>query len=239
MSQSLASYPCLDPETEKLRNSLLPLYQRLADIESGKREFGGFIEASELPKNFNMSVDEYPRLQMNFTQAELETLTDYAKLNAAELLAKVSTPLERLIIAVVWKNGDLQKVRHIAEGLGYGLGRSVVMDKNTPGPVFRQFGQHLAAPAQQPIADQHTLRAYRIHRDDCADDKAHLKDISTGSEIASYVAWVQKISGDQLSQDRLYGFDQSMFALGRATKKVLSSPHRKKSAKQPLATGGG
>jgi hypothetical protein len=230
MQTSLANCPCPDDRTADLRDSLMPLYQRLADIERGKREFGGFIDALELPKKFHMPIDVYPRLKMNFTVDELETLTGYATLTAAELLAQASTPLERLIIAAVWKNGDLQKVRHIAEGLGYGLGRPVALDKNTRGPVFKQFGQHLAAPAQQPIADQHTLRAYRIHRDDHADDKAHLKDSSPGDEIANYVAWIQKISGKDGSRDRLHAFDKSMFALGSATKEVL-----KKRAKQALA----
>ncbi len=228
MPASLASYPCPDENIATLRDSLLPLYARLADIVDGKRKFDGFVETCELPVKFQMSPDVYPRLYMNFTQADLEILTTYASLNSSELLAQASTPLERLMIATIWKNGDLQKVRHIAEGLGYGLGRATSLDKKSSGPVFKQFGRHLAAPSEQPIADQHTLRAYRMLRDDHAGDKVHLKDTSTGDEIARYVAWVQRMAGGDGLSDRLHAFDRSMFALGSATKYVLSPPRRRK-----------
>ena len=241
MESLFESYPCAaGSEAEAVRDKLVPLYRKLDHIVGKALPFGGFIDAAELPAKFFMSADTYPPLQMSFNQAELAQLAGYSGMSSAALVAQASTPLERLLVAAIWKNGDLQKLRHIADGLGDACGKAMVLDKKSKGPVFKQFGRHLAAPHYQPIADQHTLRAYRMLTGNNPGDRAHLRDTSTGDEIRAYVEWVQGLAGAALSRDRLHAFDKSMFALGSATKYVLSPPHRNKGKRrreiEPLGT---
>lgn len=224
MKPLFKDYPCTNHEVARLRDDLVPLYEKLSKIVQKDREFGGFVESGELPQRFHMSANTYPPLRIRFSKGELATLASYSGLSSEALVAQASTPLERLLIATIWKNGDVQKVRHIVDGLG--LGSNVTLDEKTKGPVFKQFGRHLADPDRQPIADQHTLRAYRMLTSNDPSDKAHLKDTSSGYEIQQYVDWVQKLAGADLSRDRLHAFDKSMFALGSATKYVLSPPRR-------------
>ena len=227
-------YPCPDPKVAQLRGQLVLLYRKLNAIIDKELPFEGFIDVGELPEKFFMSVHTYPPLQMSFSQEELSQLAGYSGMSSAALVAQASTPLERLLVATIWKNGDIQKVSHIADGLGNGSSTTIILDKTSKGPVFKQFGRHLAAPDQHPIADQHTLRAYRMVTGNNPSDKAHLKDTSTGDEIQHYVDWVQKLAGADLSRDRLHDFDKSMFALGSATKYVLSPPNRNKGKRRQM-----
>lgn len=180
-------YPCSDPKVAKLRDQLVFLYRKLNVIIDKARPFEGFIDVGELPEKFFMSVHTYLPLQMSFSREELTQLAGYSGMNSAALVAQASTPLERLLVATIWKNGDIQKVSHVVDGLGNGSGTTIILDKTSKCPVFKQFGRHLAAPDQHSIADQHTLRAYRMLTENDPSDEAHLKDTSTGDEVQRYV----------------------------------------------------
>lgn len=63
-----------------------------------------------------------------------------------------TSSLARLLLAFIWKQGDYPTVKHVLNGL-----------KGRPQPegasaVMHQFGQHLKAPLENPIFDQHTSR---------------------------------------------------------------------------------
>lgn len=212
-----------------LRASLINLYEALSGVvEKGRLQ--GFMNPGDLDKKFQMRPEVYPRLTMRFTESEQEALADYRKMSSENLLAQAGTPLERLLMAALWKNGDLAKVRHIAVGLAEGPAFPGIWEVDAEAPVFTQFGRHLADPARQPIADQHTLRAYRLFTkcDPC--DKRHFAGTVNGAEVREYVEWVRQMAeacGDdpagEAAAARMHDFDKSMFALGKATKVFLKA----------------
>ena len=69
-----------------------------------------------------------------------------------------ANPLEKLLYAIVWKNGDLLKLRHVI----HGIVDSDVGRKGKNGVVFYQFGKHLSKLGK-PIIDQHVLRAFAVY----------------------------------------------------------------------------
>jgi hypothetical protein len=90
----------------------------------------------------------------------------------------VKDPVARLLLAVLWKNGDFQKVRLVLAGM-----REIQTADDADPPdmdsddrqngedrpsetrsVFMQFGRHLAHPRTTPIFDQHTARAMMLLR---------------------------------------------------------------------------
>lgn len=215
---------------DKLRASLINLYEALSGVVV-KGRFRGFMNPGDLDEKFQMRPEVYPRLTMRFTDSEQEALAAYTQMDSESLLAQARTPLERLLMAAIWKNGDLAKVRHIAAGLAEGPALLEMREVDAEAPVFTQFGRHLADPARQPIADQHTLRAYRLFTkcDPC--DKRHFAGTVNGVEVREYVEWVRQMAeacGDddpagEAAAARMRDFDRSMFALGKATKVFLKA----------------
>lgn len=220
MHLSLIAVNCSATQ-EKLKSALLLLYKRLDEIANGFRSFGSFIADGDLPERFNLNVERYPRLMLKFAPADYETLASYAVMSRGELLVCAKTPLERLLVATLWKQNDLGKIGHIAAGIiehADASGRNLT---ESNAPVFRQFGRHLAKPKSEPIADQHSLRAYRYLLGQDLSDSRHRLNTLKSLEVRKYVEWVQALSsreGSNACAYRMYEFDRSMFALGKATK---------------------
>jgi hypothetical protein len=55
---------------------------------------------------------------------------------------------------MVWKNGDLKKLKHIANGIADAKETS---DNYNDAPVFYQFGKYLTDKENHPIIDQHVI----------------------------------------------------------------------------------
>ncbi len=222
---SLKTVDCT-PQQQKLRETLVLLYGRLEEIVKGKRPFGSFIEPDELTKKFHFNLETYPRLEMVFSPEDCETLADYATMSKEALLASATTPLERLMIATIWKQDDLGKIGHIAAGIVESNKNSANDPIDKKAPVFKQFGRHLSEPASQPIVDQHSLRAFRylLGQDLC--DGRHTLETVTVGEVKLYTEWVrgliEAIPFDARA-DQMYEFDKSMYALGKATKSFIAA----------------
>lgn len=206
---------------KKLQDDLLLLYKRLEEIAKGDRVFGGFIAHGDLPEKFYLKIESYPQLMLKFTPADYDVLTSYAGMSKSDLLACAKTPLERLMIATLWKQGDLGKIGHIAAGIVEHADAIRSNFTESKAPVFRQFGRHMAKPESEPIADQHSLRAYRYLLGQDIADSRHRLDTVKAEEVKGYVKWVQALLNCDASSAciyRMYEFDRSMFALGKATK---------------------
>lgn len=114
-------------------------------------------------KKWQMDRSKYPELQLESMVKDIASLmTD--KLDEdlrlhADLSVRLETPLEKLLYALAWKNGDLQKVAHIIKGAADVRPTSLT---NGPGQVFRQFGRYLADRSES-IVDQHVLRAFELY----------------------------------------------------------------------------
>ncbi len=214
------------PPQKQLHNSLILLYERLGEIAAGQRHFGGFIEDGDLDEKFHLKLTTYPRIAMTFSPADCDALVRYASMNSADLLASTTTPLERLMAATLWKQSDLGKVGYIASGIVETVNSATGHLTNPQAPVFRQFGRHLSKPLSQPIVDQHSLRAYRYLLGSDLCDGRHIRNAVKAQEVKSYVKWVQALAEPSISGahiDRMYEFDRSMFALGKATKSFIQA----------------
>lgn len=225
MPTTLTTVDC-PADLKDLRDRLDRLYGRLGEIAESRLSFGGFVRQGDLCEKFHMRTEDYPRLAMSFSGADRDVLTSYAKMGPKDMLACAKTPLERLAIAALWKQADLRKVRHIAAGIVENSLEARSSCTVADAPVFRQFGRHLADPANQPIADQHTLRAYRYHLGRDLDDGRHRLNTVKAEEVENYVKWVGGLAAHEPSAghaDRMYEFDRSMFALGKATKAFIAA----------------
>ena len=132
------------------------------------------IELPEFSK-WKKSEKKYPPLTFTVSADEIRTLKQEGKLIESSgekgehtefvidkklLLKKTSlTSLEKLLLAMIWKNGDYGKESKLIDGICNGRA------PETSGFVFYQFGQHLAWNCSdytkyEPIVDKNTIYAY-------------------------------------------------------------------------------
>lgn len=175
-----------------------------------------------------MDRSKYPELQMQLTTEDIRSLKDKVLDRHlrphADPSACLETPLEKLLYALAWKNGDLQKVGHIVKGASE-AGQSIQMN-NGPAQVFRQFGRHLA-DRSEPIVDQHVLRAFELYEqierqedEKIAKIRAKInwdKDVAC---IERYKSWLNEHFSERQHEEQAYvvNVDMVLFALGRAVK---------------------
>lgn len=189
------------------------------------------LTSDPMLNKWQMDRNKYPELQLQLTADDISTLVD-DKLDKdlrlhADLSACLETPLEKLLYALAWKNGDLQKVVHIIKG-AIEAGQSTSLT-NGPGQVFKQFGRHLADRSES-IVDQHVLRAFELYElykqneSPSSDDvMAIRKKINWDKDVACitrYKTWLKtQFSKHQRSElGFVVNIDMVLFALGRAIK---------------------
>jgi len=179
---------------------------------------------------WQMDRSKYPELQFKLTAEDIRSLkadkVDEDLRLHADLSANLKTPLEKLLYALAWKNGDLQKVGHIIKG-AIDVGATSLT--NGPGQVFRQFGRHLADAAES-IVDQHVLRAFELYElykksnTPSPDDVTAIrKKINWDKDVACikrYKAWLKTQFSERQRSEPGYvvNLDMVLFALGRAVK---------------------
>lgn len=179
-------------------------------------------------KRFLFSEDKYPRIQFSITPDEIYELIKSGRLddkNAIEGNCKF-TPMEKLLYALIWKNGDLKKMKHIVSGI---LSTSEDLPDN--GIVFHQYGRFLSGKSGEPIIDQHVMRAFAVYfyREDPKAVKRYLKmELITKSDhelIKKYKKWLTEDLTIELRQtpDYTYYVDKVLFALGSYLKHSANS----------------
>ena len=171
-----------------------------------------------LNKKFHYNTKKYPNIDFTISGKDIKKLKqDNILTNDLNIRRiPVDDVLAKLLYAVLWKQGDLQKVRHIIEGI---CGESV--DGNTI--TFYQFGRHLANAPEEPIIDQHAIRAFEVYqniekKDDVVDAlrrKSTLK-IKDKEAVNEYKKWLdEKCSG---SKELRKSIDSVLYAVGKSIK---------------------
>ena len=124
----------------------------------------------EISKDENKDKQKYPRFKINLSKDEIKLLEENNKItnigekyilnpdifNSSENL----TPLEKLLLGVIWKNGDYKKESHIIQGIFFEGNKPTQLKCINNRYVFWNFGRYLANK-ENPIVDQHTFRAYK------------------------------------------------------------------------------
>lgn len=171
-----------------------------------------------LPDKFIKEKERYPSISNLFKDIDLNEIPDTIE------QINIKTPTEKLLYAALWKNGDFLKISHIINGL---KGKE---DTQVTAMTFHHFGKFLANPEENPIIDQHVIRAYvAVAFEDPLDDNSLQKISKRGllnskidTETAkAYINWVKAQHAKSPDDNRIELFnaiDDVMFAFGRMLK---------------------
>jgi len=174
----------------------------------------------EFLKKYFLDTCKYPPINFIISKEEIRKLGGLNLTLSDQLSQESLTSLEKLMLSILWKNGDFGKEKHIIQGI---LGKYSFDEKNS-GHVFYQFGKRLNNPKNEPIIDQHIIRAFIFH-------KKSLKEVSKFNQlekkqipdIKNYIKWArlqaEKIIGEK--EQVLYEIDRLLFALGKYIKKKI------------------
>lgn len=188
---------------EKLESCIPKLIEEMKKCQNAA-ELCGLVENHDLP---GKNKAQYPPLPFSISEEEVKVMEDDGWLIRQEGEAKSSayslnvkkfkeaSSLEKLLLALIWKNGDLAKIHHIVLGIKGELAENGRL-------VFHAFGSHLANPTENPIIDQHVIRAYQLlkyfsheeNNDPSELDKIRKKTAFTAGDKAlvdEYMAWVR------------------------------------------------
>lgn len=190
--------------------------KRVEDLQEIRPEF--------LRKYF-LSTSKYPDIPFTLSKKEINDLGGLEFTLSQKILENELSSLERLLLSMLWKNGDFGKEKHILEGI---LEATDFRKKET-GLVFYQFGRRLENPKKEPIIDQHILRAFRFQFNpskmevDQIIKKEELtkKDVE---DILAYKIWVNE-QADKINEENhiiLFEIDKILFAIGRFLKRNKS-----------------
>lgn len=169
------------------------------------------FKLNELMESIKEKEKKYPRFKLCLTSDDIEKLDLIEdKLNPEIFTDNKLTPLEKLLLAILWKNGDYGKEEHIIKGIKY---KSDDYNNKNGKFVFWNFGRYLN-DKQLPIFDQHTKRAY-IYLEQCSKTKE--------SEVyTDYIKWFNDIISDFADNERddaAYYLDSILFRYGKKLKK--------------------
>ncbi len=183
--------------------------------------------SGELDEN-KMDSQAYPYLHFSITPSEIQELLNSGLLSSdGNLTPNLSkrddlNSLTKLLYSVLWKNGDLKKIKHIVQGVQQ---TGELTSNKEDGLVFYQFGKFLTKSGQ-PIIDQHVLRAFAVYRATDLKEVEQLrwKGIINKNDrtlIEDYKNWLKS---DELTaelrnnHEYSYHIDQLLFALGKTIK---------------------
>jgi len=209
------------------------------------QENGLIIEAAK--------IDQYPKINFSITSEEIQNLKEIQVLTAENLFSlkeiQVLTAenlfsqdflnsnlnsVEKILLSIVWKNGDILKIKRIIEGI---IDDEDEFNNHSDSLVFYGFGRYLRKDGN-PIIDQHVIRAFSIYQyignpDQLVNieedvefqklrklDSLRKRDIS---KINNYIKWVKDRNnfnlGDQpRSNEFFYEIDKILFSLGKKIK---------------------
>jgi hypothetical protein len=180
----------------------------------------------------NMPGPKFPRLRMRVSVEEIELIRQLGVIAGRSQFSpnlatgeyapgKKMTPLEKILYAILWKNGDLGKEKHLISGI---LGE--VHGQKT-GTVFHAFGGYIAGQHHY-IMDQHTLRCFAVQTSSDQEiarvrslDLIDGTDPEYGTWMEAYRHFYDSVSADLLCEksDFLYEVDRLLFGARKFIKR--------------------
>jgi hypothetical protein len=187
------------------------------------------LEHNKVDKKYWIKLVDYPKLEFSITKSEIQKLEDESYISNNifnhNKIAEIDNTIAKLLYAMAWKNGDINKIKHIIQGVK-DVNKS---DSNkNDGLVFYQFGKYLTKNEGEPIIDQHVLRAFKIYRTDAKNDCEICKarNLATVGKkeielIKDYKNWLlsEAISDElKIENDYAYHIDKILYAVGKKIK---------------------
>jgi len=195
------------------------------DNERSKR-LKEFYDNLNNSKDFPQTYDEnkYPKFDFKINYDEIVNYVKEDGNFADGIQDEIEkSSLAKLLYAIVWKNGDLQKLGGIVHGIR-DAHESTLAKKNRY--VFYQFGKYLAN-RKEPIIDQHTIRAQILfenwtNNDNTTCSEPEIVKIRKKSnygakkiELEGYITWLKKYN---FTEEELFYVDKIMFMFGKYAK---------------------
>lgn len=184
------------------------------------------LDILNIPVKNRMDISSYPKINFSITTNEIELLISSNTLGedlniTNDFSNRLNTPLEKLMYAVLWKNGDLKKIKHIIKGINNK--DNLVVEE---GIVFHQFGRFLTGQIGEPIIDQHVIRAFAVyrHHDDDGISKYRKLEILDKKHLPTIKMYKEWLNGINISaklkshSDYSYNIDHLLFAVGKTIK---------------------
>jgi hypothetical protein len=176
-----------------------------------KNELPAYIQKI-FKKEIKAKDKKYPNVLTKINYSEVEDLLDQKDI-------KATTSLEKILIGILWKQGDYRKISTFIQDLS----DEVQIENKKSGFVFQQFAKHVKEANSQdqyePIIDQHTLRAFLILKGVFKIEDSHNittinKKLST--HFPKYISWFN----EQLKKGHdPKVLDDYLFVLGKTLKK--------------------
>lgn len=108
---------------------------------------------------------KYPCLPFRIEEGDLKELSDIRKFPDPEQEPDIKdwSPWKKMLYALLWKDNKLKSIRRIIDGIESAInGTSVPLLDDDRNVVYYYFGRHLTNPLNEPLVDQHTIRAHRL-----------------------------------------------------------------------------
>lgn len=145
------------------RKLTLKAFELIQNSETTK-DIQNILDILNIPNKNRMDISSYPKINFSITADEIQSLIASnalgENLNITDNFSnRLNTPLEKLMYAVLWKNGDLKKIKHIVKGI-----KNTTKSEVEEGIVFHQFGRFLTGQTGEPIIDQHVIRAFAVYQ---------------------------------------------------------------------------
>lgn len=203
------------PNLTEIHEYSSEILQKILNSRSG-RDLKLILDDEQLEK-YRMNTDRYHQLNLTITKEQLQSyiasglISEDGSFN--ERMPDQESTATKLLYAFLWKQGDLQKVKYIVQGI---TGYEPVPES---GMVLYYFGKHLA-DKKHPIIDQHVIRAFAM--------ASFKEEFNVGlltkkdkENILAYIGWFQHSLPPEISnsEDCRYQVDQVLYALGKRIKK--------------------
>lgn len=222
-------------EAKEFTSEIFELIKNSKSIQ----DINNIYESYEDLKKNKLDQEKYPKLTFSVNKEEIDQLLKNKIIDEKFNLVQLSDqdnkldPLAKLLYSLIWKNGDLKKLKHIIIGI---KNNSCDFAKNEKALVFKQLGKHLNNK-NEPLIDQHVLRAYSVF----IADKSNQMEIKRGLEIKtinknhidlikSYKKWLNSdwISSEFRKVDlNLYNIDVLLYSLGKTLKILFKGENTK------------
>lgn len=204
----------------KARNLVLKAFEYLRCKKM--KDLNDLLKELEVDDINKKKEKTYPKIDFEISEEEIKKLIREKYLDCDYLPSNIkrADAFTKLLYAMLWKNGDLKKLKHIVEGIV-----NPTEEKNDA-LVFFQFGKYLTKKSNEPIIDQHVLRAFGIYRfkNDSKMIKQFRKMSGVGKShkklISEYSKWLKSkslIHGSKGSQFYDYA-DSVLYAVGKKVK---------------------
>jgi hypothetical protein len=212
---------------QKLKNWTEEIFQKIKYIKTID-ELILLEQSDEILKKYRMRFDPLHEMHISISPMEINTLIQNGLLDKdfsfnKNISSVLKDPLTKLLFAISWKNGDLNKIRHIVQGI-YNSKQTVIKDGNAV--VFQQFGKFLANKSVNPIIDQHVIRAYAAFNAETDEEFVNAQNINALNKkhlhlISNYVEWLESdfFQTNLKNNSRFrHQVDKILFGIGKAIK---------------------